>query len=508
MGDAGVPIGPNETATLPSSHPTKSFWQTSHPNPVSHHRSTPSLPSKASIVVIGTGITSVFAVDELLARSQGLDVLVLDARTTCSAATGRNGGHLVPLVHEQRPGIIAWELRNYHHVANLIESRKIPCDFRRLQSCIGFWNQTYFEEAKEALKQATELAPQQTNGQVRVVEDPDELTRLNLVHAVGALVQTTAASLSPYKLVIWLWQDLLDRYQASGQLNLQTETPVNEIQSSSSGDYTIVTHRGTVQTRHILLATNGYTSHLLPCFSKLISPRQAQMTALIPPQASPFSRMLIPQSYGFSGVAGMDREMSDYLVQAPISDSDSNFHPDPLDRHAIASQGGQLMYGGGRQHASGNGNYNSDDSYVDPEVEKYLRTLPARLDLGNSSNTTSRSHQGQTLSPPKDDSDLQLELQASWTGIIGSSADGHPWVGAVPDHPGLFIAAGYSGHGMPNAPLSGRHVARLLLQSLKTVDVDCTLLQEHEVQPSNSSADAALPIEYLVTKERMQKFNL
>lgn len=486
MGDAGPEAALNGPAGLPSLNPTKSYWQTSHPNPIADHRSTSSLPGKATVVIVGTGICGVFAAHELLSQSTDIDVLVLEARTVCSGATGRNGGHLVPIIHEQRPGIIAWELRNFHHVAGLIESAEIPCDFRKLNGCLGFWNKTYFEEAKAALKKAAAVAPEQTRDAVRIVEDAAELEGLNLVDAVGAIVQTTAASLSPYKLVTWLWQDLLKHHEGTVRLNLQTATPVTSISPHSKegkSGYLIATDRGTVSTDHIILATNGYTSHLLPEFSSLISPTQAQMTAQLPPAESPFSSKLIPRSYGFVGIPGMDHEMSDYLVQQPISEG--------------GTTRGELMYGGGRHVAEGYGVGVSDDSYVDPAVEKHLRGLPERLNLA-----------AKGSSRP-----VQLELLASWTGIIGSSIDGFPWVGGVPDHPGIFLAAGYSGHGMPNAPLSGRHVARLVLESLKHGG-DWVRLQNAEVelteQKGLSASDAVeknfgVPIEYVITKERIDK---
>ncbi|KAK5044569.1 hypothetical protein LTR84_010693 [Exophiala bonariae] len=488
MGDASFQIGSSSPAGLPSLNPTESYWQTSHPVPVAEHRSTSSLPSNATVVIVGTGISGVFAAHEILSQSTDIDVLVLEARTLCSSATGRNGGHLVPIIHEQRPGIIAWELRNFHHVAALIESAGIPCDFRKLNGCLGFWNKTYFEEAKAALKEAAALAPEQTRDAVRVVEDAAELEELNLVGAVGAIVQTTAASLSPYKLVTWLWQDLLKKHEGTGRLNLQTTTPVTSLSPHSkegNPGYLLTTARGTIIASHIILATNGYTSHLLPQFSSLISPTQAQMTAQLPPPDSPFSSNLIPRSYGFVGIPGMDHEMSDYLVQRPISENG-------------ATGRGELMYGGGRHAAKGYGVGVSDDSYIDPDVENHLRGLPERLNL---------AAQGSVRV-------THLELLASWTGIIGSSIDGFPWVGGVPDHHGMFLAAGYSGHGMPNAPLSGRHVARLVLESLRNGG-DWSGLQKAEVEltekkglSSAIDSDAVeknfgVPVEYVITKERI-----
>jgi len=219
MGDVGCPPIATGASGLPSSNPTQSFWQASHPNAVKDHRSTPALPPKASIVVIGTGITGTFAAHELLTNSTSesiphspdeVEVLVLEARTLCSAATGRNGGHLQPLIHDQHAGIIDFELANFNHVESLVAQHGIPCDFRRLPGCLGFWNRTYFEEAKAALGSEAICKHRE---KVRVVEDSGELEKLRLRGAVGAFVQTTAASLSPYKLCVWIWEDLLKKFE-------------------------------------------------------------------------------------------------------------------------------------------------------------------------------------------------------------------------------------------------------------------------------------------------------
>jgi hypothetical protein len=74
--------------TLPVPNPTRSFWHTTHPNPLVHHRTTTDLPTRASVIIIGSGITSVFAARELIA-SGVTEVVVLEARDICSGATGR-----------------------------------------------------------------------------------------------------------------------------------------------------------------------------------------------------------------------------------------------------------------------------------------------------------------------------------------------------------------------------------------------------------------------------------
>ncbi|KIW57659.1 hypothetical protein PV05_02225 [Exophiala xenobiotica] len=479
MGDASTPLPYTGQAGLPSANPTKSFWQTSHPNPITHHRSTGALPSKASVVVIGTGISGTFAAHELLANAaDDLDVLVLEARTTCSAATGRNGGHLQPLIHAERTAIIDFEMSNYRHIYNMIKDNNIPCDFRQLPGCLGFWNKTYFDEAKAALHSKAEVV-EKHRSLVRIVEDPQELSKLRLTGGVvGAIIQDVAASLSPYKLMIGLWTEMLRKHEP-GRLNLQTETPLTSITPVEDGEGWILhTGRGDVEAKRVIFATNGYTSHLLPQFAGLISPTQAQMSALLPPKDSPFTETLIPKSYGMMGVGLQDRVMSDYLVQNPILDSQDG---------GVVGRGGHLMFGGGRAEAKGHGVGVSDDDYVDEDVEKYLRSLPERLNLATDASISREAG--------------LLDLAASWTGIIGSSADGHPWVGGVPGSPGLFVAAGYSGHGMTNAPLCGRHVARLAIADLK--GADWKALQAEEVDTAESEEDGGLPREYVVTQERI-----
>lgn len=80
---------------LPVRNPTTAVWQTPA-HPLANHQS-PVLPDHADIVVVGSGITACSFVRSLFALSEGdkkPTVVVLEARTLCSGASGRNGGHL------------------------------------------------------------------------------------------------------------------------------------------------------------------------------------------------------------------------------------------------------------------------------------------------------------------------------------------------------------------------------------------------------------------------------
>jgi len=277
------------------------------------------------------------------------------------------------------------------------------------------------EEAKQEVAELQRRDPEM-GASVRVVEDKEELSTLKIPTAVGAVVQARAAKLSPYKLVTWILEHLI---KTSG-LNVQTSTPVLSLSpsrdSASSPSWSINTSRGAILSRHVLLTTNGYTTYLLPQFQSLIVPVRGEMSALNTP--APLMLQPLRHTYGFIGISGQHRIQDDYLVQRPVS--------------FTGHEGGELMFGGGRSKARYEGVNVDNDDAIDPPAAEYLRTkLPEVLDTGgNANDAIDSSINGRELSAKKE-----------WTGIMGFSRDGHPWVGAVPDAPGLWLAAAYTGSG-------------------------------------------------------------
>lgn len=80
-------------ASLPSTTSSSSFWHT-EPKLLGH-RTTESLPSKADIVVIGSGISGASVVHHIFNDTENgenakeKNILVLEAREICWGATGR-----------------------------------------------------------------------------------------------------------------------------------------------------------------------------------------------------------------------------------------------------------------------------------------------------------------------------------------------------------------------------------------------------------------------------------
>ncbi|KAI7159787.1 FAD dependent oxidoreductase [Hortaea werneckii] len=313
---------------------------------------------------------------------------------------------------------------------------------------------------------------------MRLVTDPGQLEKYRIPTAKGAVVTEIAARLWPYKFVTHILEKLLtSTSDITGSFNLQTLTPTTGISRESSDSagshWTVRTERGDITARNVILATNGYTSHLLPSFSDLIVPCRGQMSALHPLDSLKSDRRL-KTSLGFLG-DGLD----DYLIQRPND------------------RGGHMMFGGGRQHGPSIGV--TDDSILDHKTAKYLRRRLV-----------------EALGLPEGQADMraaETEFKAAneWTGIMGFSRDNHPFIGPVPathgpsqhgSTDGLYMAAGFTGHGMPNTWLCGASVALMVREALD------------EGKPKNTSSDQVfqsakeiygLPEAYWLTEERLKK---
>lgn len=133
----------------------------------------------------------------------------------------------------------------------------------------------------------------------------------------------------------------------------------------------------------------------------------------------------------------------DYLTQQPMTALVGSRYPSPS---------GELMFGGGalRNKSCVEDMGNADDSSWNPDTGRYLDGA-----LNNYFGAR-----------------MQADVKRAWSGILGISTDGKPWVGRAPEwisgrgsgdgETGEWVAAGYSGEGMAHCWLSGRAVAEMI----------------------------------------------
>lgn len=381
----------------------------------------------------------------------------------------------------------------YSFLQDFIREHQVPCDWTSLRGCHAYLSEDLFGAAQASVAKLHKLDPELA-AQVEVIESSrlrqDEtktattLSSLRIPDAHGAVVQKNAASLWPYKLVAYVLEQLLGHFPA-GAFNLQTRTPVTSLHrrhdttdaaSASSRPWLLSTPRGRIAARTVLLCTNAYTSRLLPSFADLIVPVRGQVAALLLPPLPPSARQAVPPiqlacSYVFAGPgaetpAGRALGRDEYLVQRPVT----------------ASAGGELIFGGGRDHARAPAVGEWRDDVVDDDVGRYLRrNVSPPLDLSSDG--------------PRMRGGSELDATMEWTGIMGFSRDQHPWVGPVPESMGgggkdggLWVCGGYSGHGMPAAALCARAVARSITGEEAT---------------GAQSGEVVLPAAFVLNEERI-----
>lgn len=65
------------------------------------------------------------------------------------------------------------------------------------------------------------------------------------------------------------------------------------------------------------------------------------------------------------------------------------------------------------------------------------------------------------------------EISAEWAGLYEVTPDDQPILGALPEVDGLYVCAGFSGHGLMHGPAAGLLVAEEILDGrAKTIDID------------------------------------
>lgn len=126
-----------------------------------------SLDEETDIIIIGSGITGCSIARNLLQNNKSLQIVVLEARSISSGATGRNGGHVkaVPeysyaelndsLGKEAADEVIRFTLANVDALMD-VTSQLSPelqrfCEMRRVEALNLFTDEEAYAEFKELL---------------------------------------------------------------------------------------------------------------------------------------------------------------------------------------------------------------------------------------------------------------------------------------------------------------------------------------------------------------------
>ncbi|KAF7554442.1 hypothetical protein G7Z17_g2918 [Cylindrodendrum hubeiense] len=412
---------------LPVVNPVDSFWN-AEPKKLDDYRSTAELPSTADIVIIGSGFSGVATTYFLLKDNPNPpSIVLLDARKICNGATGRNGGHIKPDTYSDIPKfakmfgieaathIAAFETSNIYAVKDLIEKEGLDCDFHMTRALDVFLDPKQANGVEKAYREIVRA------GIVNVSDmsftPKKDAERISGVKNAQACISYTAGHLWPSKLVHQLLQKLVDQ-----GLNVQAHTPVTSVSANGNGSWSIRTSRGTIQASKVVHTTNAYASHILPEYTKSITPLRGVCAHLESVNGKKTPHLV--NTYGIR----FDEINNDYLI--PRAD-------------------GSIIVGGARPpfwHNKKRYFDNIQDNELVDEATPYF------------DNYMQRTFRGWENS--------EMKTKKVWTGILGYSFDFMPHIGEVPDKPGQFIMAGFTGYGMPKILLSSKALATMVLDGV------------------------------------------
>ncbi len=349
-----------------------------------------SLPRRVDVVIVGGGITGVALLD--LFRGRDIDAILLEREHVAAGASGRNAGFLLAGVAENYARAVSrhgrdiaaavWAFTTANHALTAAAAARLDAGYRRGGSMTVALDD---EEAASLEEAATLLA-----------EDGFAAELLEASAAPGgvrALFNPADGEVDPVRLVHGL---------ATAHAGRVFENhPVVAVDDGRNTAVVRLAQRS-IEAAAVLLATNAWTSQLLP--SLPIRPVRAQMLA----------------------TAGSDRQLG-----VPV-------YAEWGHRYWRQRDDGSVLVGGFRHRAL------AEEVGLDATPTEHVqRLLDGQLrDLGVDAAVTHR-----------------------WAGIMGFSDDGLPLVGVAPGCRRIHVCGGYTGHGLGFAISAAAALSGQLLDS-------------------------------------------
>lgn len=384
---------------------TNNFWTIDAPRP--SDLATSPLPARADVAIVGSGYTGLHAA--LALRKAGAEVVVLEQHTIGWGASSRNGGMATSGLKMEMPAVFrkygaetgrqfwAWAQGAIDHVARTVREEGIECDFRRSGHVLLAAKPAHYTRMIEETEWFHHALG---HTDVHTVAPADLAAEIGSTVYFGAQVDESSAALHPARYVFGLAQAAA-RYGA----RLVEDAPVLAV-AREQGGFRLSTRQGEVRSNEVLLATNGYTTGLVPDARRGIFPAGSYIIVTEPlslemqSEVSPRNRMFFDSKHFLN-----------YFRLTPD---------------------GRMLFGGRHDLST---THDSDESaYL--LRRRMLEVFP------------------QLASVPS---------AFTWTGKLGLTFDLMPHIGRTSGREGgIWYAYGYAGHGVAIASRMGCEVGEMI----------------------------------------------
>ena len=377
------------------------FWtdqfSPSNPLPVSLD-----LPAEVDVAIVGSGYTGLTAA-RVLAKA-GNSVAVMDQYKIGWGASSRNGGMATPglkqdifKVHKKYGMDYAREFwKSSIDAIDLLEQiiieENIDCNWSRKGHVALACKQSHYDDFPEyAAWIKREMGHEKT-----IVSKEEIKSEIGTDAYFGGLSDKSSGGLQPAKYV-----DGLARAVAVLGVILCEDTRAEKI-NREGGGYELMTSKGDIKARDVVIATNGYTDMLVPGLKPKVFPVGSYIIVTEP----------LPQD-----------------LQEKLSPKQRMFYDSKrFINYFRLTPDGRMLWGG-------------------------RNDLSTDLDLNESAKIL--SNQACKVFPELND----VEITHTWTGKLGITFDLMPHIGEIN---GIHYAFGYGGHGLSIATYLGTELGLLM----------------------------------------------
>lgn len=376
------------------------FWQNqNHTDPSDFGQ----LPSTVDVLVIGSGYTGLHCA--LQTARADRETLVIDAETPGWGCSTRNGGQISGEIKpgftelkrkygsEQAKTLILEARTALQWLGEFVDHHEIDCDYRRCGRFIAAHSPRQFRALERRVRDQTEGLAQT----MQVVPASEQSTEIESSYYHGGIVIDAHCSLDPFR----YHRGLLNLAKASG-VKVIGNCRAERIERTGSG-FRVRTSLGVIETRDLVIATNGYIGEESPWQRRRIIPIGSYMLAT-EAMTSELADRLVPKDRVFSDT----RKVVVYFRKSP--------------------DGRRLLFGG-RVSV-----FESDPVKSLPALrQEMLRIFPQLEDV---------------------------KISHSWMGFVGYTFDNLPHLGC---EDGIYYALGYCGSGICLASYLGNRLGLQLV---------------------------------------------